>query len=167
MYISRYFLCKIYWCFALTHYAPRSKGDERKLLLFFFFVVFFFNQVWTSSLILWGKMWQIQVKYFKPHTGYVFLILHKFHADGGDWPRCCKTINGYVLPWCGVIIDTLRPRQKGRHFADDIFKCIFVNENVWISIGISLNFFPRGPINNIPALVQIMARRRSGDKQLR
>ena len=53
--------------------------------------------------------------------------------------------------------DTLRPRQNGRHFADDIFKCIFLNENVWISIGISLKFVPKDPINNIPALVQIMA----------
>ena len=28
-----------------------------------------------------------------------------------------------------ILLNTLRPRQKGRHFADDIFKCIFVNEN--------------------------------------
>ena len=39
--------------------------------------------------------------------------------------------------------------------ADNIFKCIFLNENVWISINISLKFVPKGPINNIPALVQI------------
>ena len=62
--------------------------------------------------------------------------------------------------------NTLRPTRNRRHFADDIFKCIFVNENVWISINISLKFVPRGPINNIPALVQIMAWRRSGDKPL-
>ena len=41
----------------------------------------------------------------------------------------------------------------GRHFPDDIFKCIFLNENVYISIKISLNFVPKGQINNIPALV--------------
>ena len=63
-------------------------------------------------------------------------------------------------------ISTLRPRQNGRHFADDIFKCIFLNENVWISIKMSLKFVPKGPINNIPALVQIMAWRRPGDKPL-
>ena len=62
--------------------------------------------------------------------------------------------------------NTLRPRQNGRHFADAIFKCIFLNENVWISIKISLKFVPEGPINNIPALVQIMAWRRPGDKPL-
>ena len=33
-----------------------------------------------------------------------------------------------------------------------IFKCIFFNENIWISIEISLKFVPKGPIKNIPAL---------------
>ena len=63
-------------------------------------------------------------------------------------------------------LNTLRPRQNGRHFADDIFNCIFLNENVWISIKISLKFVPKDPINNIPTLVQIMAWRRLGDKPL-
>ena len=62
--------------------------------------------------------------------------------------------------------NTLRPRQNGRHFADDIFKYIFLNENVWISIKISLKFVSKGPIDDIPALVQIMAWRRPGDKPL-
>ena len=63
-------------------------------------------------------------------------------------------------------VNTLRPRQNGRHFPDDIFKCIFLNENVWISMKISLKFVPKVPINDIPALVQIMAWRRPGDKPL-
>ena len=63
-------------------------------------------------------------------------------------------------------LNTLRARQNGRHFADDMFKCIFVNENVWIPIKISLKFVPQGPINNIPALVQIMAWRRPSNKSL-
>ena len=63
-------------------------------------------------------------------------------------------------------INTLRPRQNGRHFADVTFKRIFLNENVRILIKISLKFVPKGPINNIPALVQIMAWRRPGDKPL-
>ena len=58
-------------------------------------------------------------------------------------------------------VDTLRPRKKYRHFADDIFKRIFLNENLWIFIQISPKFVPKGPINNIPALVQIMAWRRT------
>ena len=63
-------------------------------------------------------------------------------------------------------LNTLRPRQNGRRFADDMFKRIFLNENIRISIKISLKFVPKGPINNNPALVQIMAWRRSGDKPL-
>ena len=66
----------------------------------------------------------------------------------------------------GYIINTLRPRRNRRHFADDIFKCIFLNENVWIPIKILLKFIPKGRINNIPALVQIMAWRRPGDRPL-
>ena len=51
-----------------------------------------------------------------------------------------------------------------------IFQTTFSNTfpwmTVWISIKISLKFGPRVPINNIPALVQIMACRRPGDKPL-
>ena len=79
-----------------------------------------------------------------------------------DMPMCPCTIH-----WGqGPLLLTLRPRQNGPHFADDIFKCIFLNENVWISIIISLRFVPTGPINNIPALVQMMAWCRPGDKPL-
>ena len=64
------------------------------------------------------------------------------------------------------IFNILRPRQNERHFADDIFKCILLNENVWIPIKISTKFSPKGPINNILALVEIMSWRRPGDKSL-
>ena len=49
-----------------------------------------------------------------------------------------------------------------------IFKCIFLNENVFtsISIKISLKFVTKSPINIIPALVKIMAWHRPGDKPL-
>ena len=65
-----------------------------------------------------------------------------------------------------LIINTLRPRQNGRHLADDVFKSIFFNENVRISVEISLKFVPTCPINNTPALVQIMSWRRRGDKPI-
>ena len=63
-------------------------------------------------------------------------------------------------------LNTLRSRQNGRHFAYDTFKCIFLNENVWIPIEISLKFVPRGSINNNRTLFQIMAWRPPGDKPL-
>ena len=66
----------------------------------------------------------------------------------------------------GLSLNSLRPRQNGRQFPDDIFKCIFLTENVKIPIKNSLKFVPKGSINNIPTLVQIMARRQPGDKPL-
>ena len=63
-------------------------------------------------------------------------------------------------------INTLRPRQNGRRFPDDTFERIFLIENVRVSIRISLKFVLKDSIDNIPALVQIMAWRRSGDKPL-
>ena len=50
--------------------------------------------------------------------------------------------------------------------ADDIFKCIFLYENLGISIKISLKFIPISPIDNKLASVQEMAWRRTGDKPL-
>ena len=50
--------------------------------------------------------------------------------------------------------------------AGDNFKCNFFNENDRIPIQISLKFVPRGPIDNNPALVQVMAWRWRGDKPL-
>ena len=50
--------------------------------------------------------------------------------------------------------------------ADDNFKFIFLKENARIPIRISKNFVPRSPIDKKPALVQVMAWPRSGDKPL-
>ena len=72
----------------------------------------------------------------------------------------------WLLAHTIISIDTLRLRQNGRHFPDDIFKAIFFNENYYILIKISLKFVLQCPINNIPALVQKMAWRRWGDKPL-
>ena len=87
--------------------------------------------------------------------------------SGNSWPgmictrvpQCSKTSGEWT------ILLTQWGRDKNRqHFADDIFKCIFFNENFWISIRISLKFVPKGPIENIPALVQIMGWRCPGNK---
>ena len=70
----------------------------------------------------------------------------------------------YVVCLCQI--NTLRPRQNGRHFPNDSFKWILFIENASISIKMSLMFVSKGLINNIPALVQIMAWRRAGNKPL-
>ena len=58
-------------------------------------------------------------------------------------------------------VNTFSPRQNCRHFADDIFKCL-----CWISLTILLKSVSKFRISNIPALFQIMAWRRPGDKPL-
>ena len=45
------------------------------------------------------------------------------------------------------------PGENGRHFTDDILRCIFTNEKFCISIKISLKFVPMGPIDKNIALV--------------
>ena len=70
----------------------------------------------------------------------------------------------------------LAPEQALTHWRGDkmaaifqtrfLVKCIFLNENVWISIKMSLKFVAEGLINNISALDQIIAWRRQGDKPL-
>ena len=117
---------------------------------------------------------------------YYVLLTRKFYAmtqpdNDSSWCDDIKMLSA-LLAFCeGIqsvtggfphkepaydLFNTLRPRQNGRHFGDDTFKRIFLNESVEISIKISLKFVPKDSINNIPALVQVMAWRRLGDKPL-
>ena len=70
--------------------------------------------------------------------------------------------------WCIYVpLFISSPRGlNGRHFRDDIFKSISLNENIWISNKISFKYVPWGVIDNMSVLVQIMAWRRPGDKPL-
>ena len=64
------------------------------------------------------------------------------------------------------MFNTMRPRRNGHRFIDNVSKCIFLNENICIMIIISLKYVPEDQINNVPALAQIMAWCRPGDKPL-
>ena len=82
--------------------------------------------------------------------------------------RCIPAKQG-MLGWrelLGGRFNTLRPRQNDRHFADHIFNTFSSMEMFVLRFKMSLNFVPRGLINNIAALVQITAWRRPGDKPL-
>ena len=98
------------------------------------------------------------------------MSISKYDLISWTWILCLFVmylISCIIGTHCLVpIINTLRPRQDGRHFPDDIFKCIFLNENVWILIKISLKFVPEVRNNNIPALVQMMDWCRPGEKPL-
>ena len=94
-----------------------------------------------------------------------FIIFHWVpgHLQSHDDHRQLYIKTGLAL---AGLINTLRPRQNWCHFADYIFKCIFLNENFWILNKISWKFVPKGVINNIPTLVQIMAWGHPGDNPL-
>ena len=97
-------------------------------------------------------------RYTRPR--YIGLTLYKDKAitwTNVDWSSVMApwhslegNFTGYaqdIYPWYelaasprGQWINTLRPRQNGRHLPDDIFKCISLNENVCISIEIPLKF---------------------------
>ena len=69
----------------------------------------------------------------------------------------CKIHMNYMVQhicnWHTVNVINSPPGQNGRHFADDIFICIVVNEKFLILIKISLKFILKGPIDNNSALV--------------
>ena len=66
----------------------------------------------------------------------------------------------------GWAFNTLRPRQMDA-ISQTTFSNAFSSMKMFeFRLKISLKFVPKGPINNIPALVPIMAWRRSGDKPL-
>ena len=113
------------------------------------------HQSSASLVFVWGiHWWPVN----SPHKGPATRKMFQFDD-------VIRRENSQVLQWRHIIVNTLRPRQHQRYFTDDIFKCIFVNENVWISLKIPLKFVPKGPINN-PTLVQIMAWCLRGDKPL-
>ena len=59
---------------------------------------------------------------------------------------CCGSGEIFFLPLINL-------SKKGRHFTDDVFICIFVNEKFCILIKSSLKFVPMGPIESSLALV--------------
>ena len=121
----------------------------------------------TSNFRLISEiLWRVRAVNVIPQA-WSKLIMDNFHGTHNYWQGRAIS-HGDLLH--GIVhhptkFNTLRPRQNGRHFAD-IFKCIFFNENAWILLKISLKFVPKVRINNIPSLVQIMARRRPGYKPL-
>ena len=99
-------------------------------------------------------------------TGIFISLSHPQHLSIMFWALTDPIDGSWMLTGWMLFINTLGPRQDGRHFADVIFTCIFFNENCCILIKLSLKYVRKGPINNNSALVQIMAWRRSGYKPL-
>ena len=77
------------------------------------------------------------------------------------WKTFCRLQNYFQKGWMRpyevrstLNVNSSSPRQNGRHFADNILKCIFMNERLGILIKISLKFVPKGLNGNKSELVQ-------------
>ena len=107
-----------------------------------------------------------QSRVFRQTEGWVNDWSHRPFSVG----LCMWFVGGHSVCWRfgsrDPGLNSLRPRQNGRHFLDVILKRIFLNENVGISIKTSRKFVLKDQVNNISALVQIMAWRRPGDQPL-
>ena len=75
-------------------------------------------------------LWLVAVCCYRPHLRQV-----RRQADTDGWREASSRQRGLPGRDTGHLLwfNTLRPSQNGRYFADGICKCIFLNENVWIS----------------------------------
>ena len=106
----------------------------------------------NTSFRVWSEKWKL-----KQNKKFIYKTIATIKVSG---------INKLPEAAMPNILLTCRGRENGPHFPDDIFKCIFLNENISVAITISLKSVPTGPIDNISALVQIMAWRRPDAKPL-
>ena len=86
------------------------------------------------------------------HQSFIRFSIRQFCSRGlFSWQRLTVIwmwISNHIhcSMWISLfILNSLRPRQNGRLFVDDTFKCIFLNENIRILIKISLQFIPKYP----------------------
>ena len=118
------------------------------------------NRFRTCSMVILC-LYVIYVRAWGWHVHHIKISYHN------SW--CYKWTNNCMWQNLNAIRLILTHWGRGKMadiLADDIFEHILLNKNIRISIDSSLKFVPKGQINNIPALVKIMAWRRIGDKPL-
>ena len=65
------------------------------------------------------------------HYAIWFTFSHRWQACQSSLPRYASSTGVKGHGWqTADLLNTLRPRQDSRHFSDDVFKWIFLNENV-------------------------------------
>ena len=137
------------WCIPLCRYLMIGSNVT---------VLYRWKKTYCENIII--KYWKYRLRNVRfLFTWELCTAVHTSTALIPLWKRFSK------FRWFNV--NTLRPRQNGHHFADNIFKCISLNEKKILnfkqnfteicSLGSNWQFY--GSI-----LVQIMACRRIGDK---
>ena len=143
---------KPHWAKLISHLLYNT--SQRFMHMVFVLLCFVLVSLWSiypylTGFLHWGnhapvkkpcKIWvndsDSTLKYMGKCVMWIHLKL--------TWPQQNTTQENMLhISW---YINTLRPRQICHHFTDNIFKCIFLNENVWISF----EFIPKFRINNIP-----------------
>ena len=105
------------------------------------------SYIFTHEHAFKHVLWKLATVSSRPQYAAWFIIRNT--QTKCIYPLSLVTLETYV--------DILRLRQNGRYCADDIFNHIFMNEKCFIFINISSKFVPRGSVNNIPVLVQMIA----------
>ena len=105
-----------------------------------------YGKVEGGGIIQFNRYWYVGNEWFISYNGQNLNIFRKNAFEGFIFWN-----PPYLSRQAPVTFNTSRPRQYGRNFPNDIFKSIYVNENVWISINFSLKCVPKIRINNIPA----------------
>ena len=100
-----------------------------------------------------------QINRLIKHCEIHFVYRSLRHTRLGTATSLSRAISRYPCHYL-----TQLPGQNDSHFADDIFRRNFANEKFCSLIKIPLQFVPKFPVDNKPALVHIMAWRRIGDK---
>ena len=150
-------------------WVPLTKDSDAELLF--------------SLMCVWRNGWAIETQWLETPSRSALWR----HCNGADGLLCFVLL--WLYPQFTVVacylffkvaslvlwqscdssntINTLRPRQNDRHFREDIFNWMFLNENILISSSkVSLKFVPKGLIDKITTLVHIMAWHQTGDKSL-
>ena len=107
----------------------------------------------SAPRALWGHDHNVAITLCLIWPKSLYIVVMK-NYDWHGW--YCSTLFMCVLcpaKATALWINTVRGRQNGRHFPDDIFKLILLYENYFISIQISLKLIPKGPIINRPSLL--------------
>ena len=98
-----------------------------------------------------------------PEEKYIGLGLTEAYIVLLDGWWFCTSCTGINLHLNQEKFNSSSPGKNPRHFSNDIFKCIFMNEKFCFLVPISLKFVANGPKS---ALVLAMAWRRKGDNPL-
>ena len=149
------------FCTTLTSYECHGVSNYRQLGCLL-------NNLLTESLVAYyqlGRQEQIEEQFHEIAT-----ILCRQNAFENIvckmatpvitimWDNSYHMVYSWALmfSWTRLITSTLRRGQDGRRFPDDIFKCIFLNENDKIPFQISMKFVPRSPIDNKPVPIHYL-----------